>query len=74
MQAVTRVNAEQASKRLMREPTRLEIGEGRCRWNSTSEQAFIDPAGVMATACMQRGPDATREAPAVIAGGSTGSS
>ncbi len=25
------------------------------------------PAGVLATACRQRGPDATREAPAVIA-------
>jgi hypothetical protein len=29
MQAVTRVNAEQASKRLMQEPTRPEFGEGR---------------------------------------------
>ena len=28
-QAVTRVNAEQASKRVMREPTRPEFGEGR---------------------------------------------
>ena len=28
----------------------------------------IDPAGVVATACRQRGPAATREAPAVIAG------
>jgi hypothetical protein len=26
----------------------------------------ISPAGVMATACMPRGPDATRETPAVI--------
>ena len=38
MQAVTRVNAEQASKRVMQEPTRLSDGEGRCRWNSMSEQ------------------------------------
>src|SRR5205814_9670887 len=30
MQAVTRVNAEQASKRLMQEPTHRVIGEGRC--------------------------------------------
>ena len=30
-QAVTRVNAEQASKRVMREPTRLNNGEGRRR-------------------------------------------
>jgi hypothetical protein len=27
---------------------------------------FVGPAGVVATACMQRGPDATREASAVI--------
>ena len=31
MQAVTRVNAEQASKRVMWEPTRLSNGEGRRR-------------------------------------------
>jgi hypothetical protein len=31
MQAVTRVNAEQASKRVMWEPTRLNNGEGRRR-------------------------------------------
>ena len=30
--------------------------------------ASIGPAGVLATACMHRGPDATREAPAVIRG------
>jgi len=29
MQAVTRVNVEQASKRVMRKPTRLKYGEGR---------------------------------------------
>jgi hypothetical protein len=29
--------------------------------------SFIGPAGVMAMACRQRRPDATREAPAVIA-------
>ena len=35
----------------------------------------IEPAGVMAMACRQRRPDATREAPAVIAvSGSTGNS
>jgi hypothetical protein len=33
-QAVTRVNAEQASKDLMWEPTRLLIGEGRRRWRT----------------------------------------
>ena len=31
MQAVTRVNVEQASKRTMWEPSRLNHGEGRCR-------------------------------------------
>ena len=34
----------------------------------------IGPAGVVATACRHRGHDATREAPAVIAEGSTGNS
>jgi hypothetical protein len=34
----------------------------------------IRPAGVQATACRQRGPEATREAPAVIAVRSTGNS
>jgi len=38
MQAVTRVNAEQASKRAMQEPTQLDLGEGRRRWNGTSER------------------------------------
>ena len=32
-----------------------------------SESIPSDPAGVVATACRHRGPDATREAPAVIA-------
>jgi hypothetical protein len=40
------------------------------RYERTS---FIEPAGVLATACRQKGPEATREAPAVIAG-STGNS
>jgi hypothetical protein len=34
MQAGTRVNAEQASKRAMWEPTRLRYGEGRRFWTS----------------------------------------
>jgi len=33
VQAVTRVNAEQASKRVTRKPTRLFNGEGRRRWH-----------------------------------------
>jgi hypothetical protein len=34
VQAVTRVNVEQASKRAMRKPTRLEYGEGCHGWGS----------------------------------------
>ena len=33
-QAVTRVNAEQASKRVMRKPIPLNLGEGRRRWGA----------------------------------------
>ncbi len=33
-QAVTRVNAEQASKAMMREPTRQHNGEGRRHWQN----------------------------------------
>jgi hypothetical protein len=51
----------------MQEPTHLTHGEGRRRWKCTSEQVSIGPAGVVATACMQRRPDVTREVPAVIA-------
>ena len=46
MQAVTRVNAEQASKRVMQEPTRLSFGEGRRRWNSASEQVHRSCRGI----------------------------
>ena len=65
MQAVTRVNAEQASKKVMREPTHLNYGEGRCRWGRRATQAPSGPAGVVATACKQRRSSATRETPAV---------
>jgi hypothetical protein len=34
MQAVMRMNVEQASKRLMRKPTRRNHGEGCCFWGS----------------------------------------
>jgi hypothetical protein len=37
MQAVSGVNAEQASKSVMQEPTRRGFGEGRSEWKSTSE-------------------------------------
>ena len=59
------MNAEQASKKAMREPTHLNYGEGRCCWGRRATHAPSGPAGVMATACMQRRFDATREAPAV---------
>jgi hypothetical protein len=67
VQAVTGVNAEQASKPLMQEPTRPDFGEGRSGGNGKSEQGSIRPAGVLATAGKQSGSDATREVPAVIA-------
>jgi hypothetical protein len=38
MQAITRVNAEQASKRVMWEPTRLSDGEGRRPLDEQSDQ------------------------------------
>ena len=34
-----KMNAEQAPKRVMQEPTRRESREGRCQWEKTSEQA-----------------------------------
>ena len=59
-QAVTRVNAEQASKGLMWEPTRRRNGEGRRRlgnWGSQPREATrtSGPTGVMATACLTEG-------------------
>jgi len=46
----------------------LTVTEGRPLAMETDERtSFIEPAGVMATACRHRRPDATREAPAVIA-------
>ena len=54
-QAVTRVNAEQASKQLMREPTLRTLGEGRRRRLSGEQlDPCDDPAGVVATACLHR--------------------
>ena len=50
------MNAEQASKKVMRAPTRLTIGEGRRRWKKTATRASNGPAGVMATACIQGAP------------------
>ena len=67
VQAVITVNAEQAPKRRMQEPTHRNYGEGRRRWKNTSERVPSDLPGYLATACRQRGSDATRETPAVIA-------
>jgi hypothetical protein len=67
VQAVKNMNAAQAPKRRMQEPTRPEVW-GRPKTMKEYERTrFIGPAGVMATACRQRGSDATREAPSVIA-------
>ena len=52
MQALTRVNAEQTSKRAMREPTCRTDGEGR-RWSSHERHGSTGPAGVLAMACME---------------------
>jgi hypothetical protein len=63
-QAVTRVNAEQASKIIMWEPTLQGEGEGRCRgvFGERTTRTH-DPTGVMATACRHRRATATREIP-----------
>src|SRR5713226_3530625 len=50
----------------MQEPTQPLSGEGRRRWSRNERISSIGPAGVVATACRHRGPEATREAPAVI--------
>jgi hypothetical protein len=52
MQAITRVNAEQTSKRAMREPTHRTDGEGR-RQSSHERHGSTGPAGVLAMACME---------------------
>ena len=62
MQAETRVNVEQASKRALRKPTRLRFGEGRGRRSETSDRRSGDSAGVVTSACMRRKSFGTREA------------
>jgi len=48
----------------------LTVSQGRPLTMEIDERtSFIGPAGVMAMACTHRRPDATREAPAVIAVG-----
>ena len=53
MQAETRVNVEQASKRVTRKPTHLSFGEGRRPSGETSDMLWMDSAGVVTSACMQ---------------------
>ena len=53
MQAETRVNVEQASKRVLWEPTRLRYGEGRRPPGQMSDIRLGDSAGVVTSACMQ---------------------
>ena len=43
MQAVTRVNAEQASKSSTRKPTPRKPGEGRCRWSVRATAPVVPP-------------------------------
>ena len=63
MQAGTRVNAEQAPKRAMRKPTRLNYGEGRRSVDETSDKRPWDSAGVVALACMYMGTDRNTGSP-----------
>ena len=62
-----RVNAEQASKILMRKPTFGTEGRLPSLDVMTSEEPASDSAGVVATACMHTETWATREASAVEA-------
>jgi len=67
VQAVTRVNAEQAPKKQLQEPTGL-LHKGRPLTVEKHERTgSIEPAGVRATACRHRRPGATRETLAVVA-------
>ena len=65
------MNAEQASKMLMWKPTRPNHGEGCHRpamlQQQRERQGRDGSTGVLATACLHRRTDATREAPAVVA-------
>lgn len=63
MQAVTRVNAEQASKSMMRKPTRQQFGEGRCPRAKRATRSPRVPPGYWRRHAGKRKTDATREAP-----------
>ena len=60
--AAMRMNAEQASKRAMRKPTRLNIGEGCQRSGSERREHRPVPPGYWRRHVWKRGMDATREA------------
>jgi len=61
-QAITRVNAEQVPKILMRRPTRSE-SRGRLPWpGKRATNAPDQSAGILAMGCQRRKTDATREA------------
>jgi hypothetical protein len=63
------VNAEQAPKKIIAGAD-LTFTQGRLLSMEEDERMYsIELAGVMATACRHRRPDATRETPAVIAVG-----
>ena len=66
MRAATRVNAEQASKPGMREPTRPYVGEG-WHWPGSERQAHrLVPPGYWRRHAWKRGMGATREALSVV--------
>ena len=64
-QAVTRVNAEQASKRSMRRPTRRFYGEGCQRPGSEQRDHRLAPPGYWRRHAGKREASATREAQSV---------
>jgi hypothetical protein len=66
-EAITRVNAEQASKRVMREPTCLHYRAGRRHSSETSDTTRAVPPGEWRWHACKRNRPATREAPAVRA-------
>ena len=47
------MNVEQASKQVMRKPTRLSYGEGRSAPGTMSDNRLECSAGVVTSACMQ---------------------
>ncbi len=63
MQAVTRVNAEQASKDVTRKPTRRDNGEGCHQRGRERIEHPVVPPGYWRQHAYKRKTDATREAP-----------